>query len=116
VIYDCIRVPELLAGLGIEGMKAAVDRGDEDPSLPDRYTAINEVTARIARRARIGPGVELPKLVHGRRIEGVDVASGPRCVHSAVDYDRRRFLAARRAQIISPGESKAADVAGVNLR
>jgi hypothetical protein len=36
-VYNRIRVPEFLARLGIEGVKAAVDRSDEDPTFPDRH-------------------------------------------------------------------------------
>jgi hypothetical protein len=83
-------------------MKPAVDRRDEDLPLPDRHTPIDEVAARITRRARIGPGVEFPEFIPRRRVEGIDVAPGPRRVHNAVDHDRRRFLAARRPQVIGP--------------
>ncbi len=71
--------------------------GDEDLSLPDRNAAINEVAAGIARRARIGPRVKLPKLLAGCRIECLDVAPRPRCVPDPVDHERRRFLAMGRA-------------------
>ena len=47
-------VRSLLQENDVEGMKAAVDRGDEDLSLPDRNTAIDEVAAGVARCARIG--------------------------------------------------------------
>ena len=80
MVDDRIRAPELLARRGGEGMKVAVDRGDEDLALPDRHATIDEVAAGIARRARVGPRVELPKLLPRRRIKGVDVTPGPRRV------------------------------------
>jgi TubC N-terminal docking domain len=99
-----------------KGMKPAIDRRNEDHPFPDRHTTIDEVATRITRRARIGPRVEPPEFIPRRRVEGIDVAPGPRRVHNAVDHDRRRFLAARRPQVIRPGKSEPADVACVDLR
>ena len=76
VVDDRVGVPQLLAGLGVDRVQVAVDRGDEDLALPDGDTAIDEIAAGISGRARIGLRIEGPQFLACRGIDGVDEAPG----------------------------------------
>jgi hypothetical protein len=108
--------PQLLSGLGIEGVEDAIHRRYEDLALPHSDAAIDQVTAGVSCSARIRMRIEFPKPLTGGSIDGIHEPPSARCVHDAVDNDRRRLLAPRRAEIVCPGKSEAANISVVHHR
>ena len=111
-------LPDDLAGLGVERDEAAVEHADIDLAFPRSDAAVDHIAAGASGDAAIDLGVVFPKLLAGLGVERDHVAPRRAGVHDAIDDERRRLEAARRARldVVVPSEAELADVAGVDLR
>ena len=113
---DQLVLPDLLAGLHVEGEQPAVDRADVDVAVAQRDAA---------RVGRVGLGgdqvlVELrderPDHLAGRGVEREHAAVGAGVVEHAVGHERERLQAAGdAARRVHPGDLEVLDVRGVDL-
>ena len=78
-------------------------------------SAVDGITARVARPAAVAVRVVGPEFLAGRRIERIDASEVAGRVHHTVDDQGRRLLAAVGAEPIVPGETQLADVAGIDV-
>ena len=112
---DRVRRPLFRAGLRIERMEPPVLAGDEHHPVTHRDAAVHRVAAGIAGRGWIDAGMEGPQHLPRHRVQRIDDAPDARGIHHPVDHERRRFLPALGAHVISPGKAELARVAVVDI-
>ena len=104
------RLPDLLAGPGVEGDEARVGRGQEEPLAVD-----GEVAARPGVAGRVDRHPVLPDEVAGGRVEGLHDRADPGHVEHAVVGDGRGGVPAALGEGPDPGQLQVADVAAVDV-
>ena len=107
------RVPDLLAGLGVERDEVGGQGGDEDLALGDRDAAVHVAAAQRHVERRRGP--VLPQDVAGPRVEGPDPAVPARDVHDAVDDERGGLERVRRLARVQAHRAALEDPLGREL-
>ncbi len=125
--------PHEPAGTRIDGMQPAIEGTDVQQkrrrpiwrrrrgcawrgrSFERGESAVDGITARVARPAAVAVRVVGPEFLAGRRIERIDASEVAGRVHHTVDDQGRRLLAAVGAEPIVPGETQLADVAGIDV-
>src|SRR5262249_39817541 len=114
-----LRLPELLAGLGIERHHVAVEIAEEYFAVADRDAAIVPTAADCV-DALIDVGAMLPNERAGLGIEREHVVVAGRDVHDAVTDDRRAleriFRAKPGAEVHHPGPLESLHVVAIDLR
>src|SRR5262249_54865998 len=115
VVDDGVLLPDLVAGRRIDRDEASVVGRDEDLALPDRDTAVDDVAAALVAAFAVHLRVVGPDALAGAHVDRVHDAAGGGLVHDAVDDDRRRLDAARRLEVVGPGEAELLDVAVVDF-
>src|SRR5690606_38093025 len=105
-----------LAGLYIDGHKAAIKRAPDGLAIPVRGATVADVAAqaggrKFARYLR----VVLPQLLAGPHVERVGLAPRRGDDDAAVDDQRRGLVAATFGQLGMPGDAQLRYVVGVDL-
>ena len=108
-----LRLPQELAGLGVERDELRIDRAHEQLAALDRDAAI--VVAAADRHDRAELVLVMPELLSGRRVDRVDVIERRRQEHDAVDHDGRRLHRFQDRRLEHERGLQLADVAGIDL-
>ena len=112
-----LHVPHFLAGFGIDGHQAAVERAPDDLAVPVRHAAVDDAAAEIHRPLARHHRIVLPQWCAGFGVECIDLAPRRADIHHAVDHQRCGFVtAAFLGEIAVPGQAQLADVVGRDLR
>jgi len=107
--------PGGLAGGGIEGHEAAIERGDENFAAPNGNAAIDDVATGIDGPFGRDLGIVRPEFLAGSGFDGEDFAPRGGEVHDAIYNNGCRLITAVTVEIHVPGESELADVLIVDL-
>ena len=108
-------MPDHRAAPRIKRIEHAIERRDEHPPVDHRHAAIDHVATHAAVDLHVDIGGELPQRLPAGGIEGIDPPGHARGIEHTADLDRRRLQPARGAQIRSPGEAEACDIAWADV-
>jgi hypothetical protein len=112
---DRERLPDFAPCRGVERDEPAVERADENLTVPRRDAAVHLAAADVHGPLVRHFGIEAPELFAGARVERKHVAPRRREIQDAVDVKRRRFLAAIQRNVGEPREAETREVALVDL-
>ncbi|MGY2937866.1 hypothetical protein ACVWZ6_007468 [Bradyrhizobium sp. GM6.1] len=94
-----LRMPQLLAGLGVDRDRVVIKRVEEDLAVVEGESAIDHVAAGNARGCRfrlwrVGPFQFTARGIECEHTVGVGAGIRADHIHGAIDHERRRLLAA----------------------
>ena len=105
-LVDGHDIPDDLARNGIECNQPPVDRPDVNLAVPDRHTAVDDITAGILATRLVDIEVVAPQQGPVTGINGVHLAPRAGDVHDAVDHDGGRLETAVGPGLPCPGQAQ----------
>jgi hypothetical protein len=109
------RLPDFLAGLGVERDEPVIHERADDHALVDRRAAIDDAAADDAQRLRRIVVLDPPDLLARQGVDGCRGVVG-RDIDDAVVDDRKAFAALQIGERIRPHWYQSADAVLVDLR